>query len=81
MSEESVKWFRRERFGVAVDVKIERAPGYVWSWARIVDAACMLMSIAHELLVGESLDPVSREVADLIEAKERGVAKQPEGDE
>lgn len=50
MSEDSVKWFRREGPTWALDVKVERYPGQSWTWPRIVAISTALLGIAQELL-------------------------------
>jgi hypothetical protein len=50
MSENAVKWFKREGPTWTIDVKVERYPGHAWTWPRIVAISAALLGIAQELL-------------------------------
>lgn len=45
-----VRWYKLDGKGFTIDVKVERMPGYQWSWRLVKDAAFRLIGLGTKML-------------------------------
>lgn len=45
-----VRWYKRDGKGFTIDVKLEKAPGFQWSWRLLRDASIELMKLGTQVM-------------------------------